>query len=138
MPRSLLSCSRASIHHREPAKTLRGRKSGILRLHGARGNQDGIPPLFSRGHQWDITEQVGRIREQQSIHFSKHVSILGLQSVVAGYGRCNRIETAQGNQTTQSTNKKRSAVINEHNEKFRAKKKMQKRFEHSIHDQKLS
>ena len=84
MPRSLLSRSRASIHHREPAKTLRGRKSGILRLHGARRNQDGIPPLFSRGHQWNITEQLGRIREQQSIHFSKHVSILGLQTTNTG------------------------------------------------------
>ena len=85
MPRPLLSRPGASIHHQDSGRTFIGRKISVLWIHAAEIHQDRLPAPFSRRQQRHLTEQLGRIREQQSINLSKHVSILGLQTVADAF-----------------------------------------------------
>ena len=73
---------RSIIHHQDSGRTFNSRKISVLWIHAAEIHQDCLPAPFSRRQQRHLTEQLGRIREQQSINLSKHVSILGLQTVV--------------------------------------------------------
>ena len=95
MPRPLLSRSGASVHHRNPAKTFRGRALGVLLIHASEIHQGCLPALLPRRPQWHLTQQLGRIREQQSINFSEHVSILGLQTFAGRFPKANEEQSNQ-------------------------------------------
>ena len=85
---SLSECRDLCFHVQEhqfttaTVENFRSRKISVLWIHASAIDQDCLPEQLPRRPQRHITEQLGGVRTRESIHLSKHVSILGLQAAL--------------------------------------------------------